>query len=169
MGILESPYLVIPFMPGEDFLDLDGIKRVSEKINTANQVARENGFSLGYHNHWWEAEYLIDGVPSYEVMLEHLDADVFFQVDTYWMKVGGLDVSDVLRKLRNRSPLIHVKDGPGNKEEPMTAVGKGIMDWKAIIPPHIDVTEWFIVEMDRCATDILEAVADSYTYLSELN
>jgi len=63
--------------------------------------------------------------------------------------------------------LLHLKDGPGNKEEPMTAVGGGIMDWPAVIGAAADTTEWVIVELDSCATDMTEAVAESYRYLTE--
>ena len=48
----------------------------------------------------------------------------------------------------------------------MTAVGEGKMDW----PPIMDAMEeaavhWQIVELDRCASDMLEAVRGSYDYL----
>ena len=47
----------------------------------------------------------------------------------------------------------------------MTAVGEGKMDVPAIVAAGEGSTEWLIVELDRCATDMMEAVEKSYTYL----
>jgi sugar phosphate isomerase/epimerase len=88
-------------------------------------------------------------------------------VDTYWVKVAGHDPAAVLRQLGNRAPLLHIKDGPADgTQSAMTAVGAGVLDWQAIIPAG-SAAEWLIVELDRCDTDMLQAVADSYTYLTQ--
>jgi hypothetical protein len=47
----------------------------------------------------------------------------------------------------------------------MTAVGEGVMDFPGIIQAGEGSTEWLIVELDRCATDMMEAVEKSYKYL----
>jgi len=39
------------------------------------------------------------------------------------------------------------------------------MDFTAITKAGGENTEWMIVEMDSCATDMLEAVQKSYNYL----
>jgi hypothetical protein len=49
----------------------------------------------------------------------------------------------------------------------MTAVGDGVMDWPSVIQAGQGRAEWLIVELDRCATDMLEAVSRSYTYLTQ--
>ena len=51
--------------------------------------------------------------------------------------------------------------------KPHTAVGAGKMDIPAIVAATNEaVLEWVIVEMDTCAGDVWQAVADSYTYLT---
>jgi sugar phosphate isomerase/epimerase len=50
----------------------------------------------------------------------------------------------------------------------MVALGDGKMDFKKVIPAGEPYTEWLIVELDRCAGDMMEAVARSHTYLSNL-
>jgi hypothetical protein len=50
-------------------------------------------------------------------------------------------------------------------DAPMTAVGDGIVDVPAIVAAGEGATEWLIVEPDRCATDMLEAMAKSYRYM----
>jgi sugar phosphate isomerase/epimerase len=65
-----------------------------------------------------------------------------------------------------RAPLLHLKDGPVSKDLPMTAVGKGKLDWKSIVAAGDGNSEWLIVELDSCATDMMEAVKDSYQYVT---
>jgi sugar phosphate isomerase/epimerase len=73
---------------------------------------------------------------------------------------------NVLTEMGRRVTLLHVKDGPADTPKTdMTAVGQGRMDYETIIPAAT-ATEWLIVELDRCATDMLTAIQDSYTYLT---
>ena len=45
------------------------------------------------------------------------------------------------------------------------AVGKGVIDVPAIVKAGEGHTEWLIVGLDQCATDMLTAVARSCEYL----
>jgi sugar phosphate isomerase/epimerase len=157
--------LVIPWRPVEDFETMDSIKKTCDVLNEAAAVATANGLELGYHNHWWEC-YSVDGRPAYQIMLEHLDPNIFFEVDTYWAQTAGVDPVAMLNDLGPRATLLHVKDGPTTIEDPMLAVGQGNMDYRAIInaAQHVD---WLIVELDRCATDMMTAVIESFDYLTK--
>ena len=44
---------------------------------------------------------------------------------------------------------------------------QGIQDFPAIVSAAKGDTEWMIVELDNCATDMMTAVQESYTYLVE--
>lgn len=163
MAALGCRYLICPWLPPEEFKTLDGIKSVCDRLNEADGIARDNGLTLFYHNHWWE--YLsVEGHYAYQVMLDRLNPTVKFEVDTYWVQTAGLDPAAVLRELGDRAPLLHIKDGPAQQEPPMVAVGDGVMDWAAVM--EAARAEWLIVELDRCATDMLEAVTKSYAYLT---
>jgi sugar phosphate isomerase/epimerase len=74
----------------------------------------------------------------------------------------------VVAEFAARAPILHFKDGPARKDEPMTAVGDGLLDFPAILRASAGVAAWLVVEMDACATDMLTAVARSYDYLSQL-
>jgi hypothetical protein len=65
--------------------------------------------------------------------------------------------------------LLHIKDGPAVQGEPMVAAGEGSMDFPAIAQAAGGATEWMIVELDACATDMLEAVEKSRRYLIQHN
>jgi hypothetical protein len=47
----------------------------------------------------------------------------------------------------------------------MTAAGDGKVNFPAIVEAAGPNTRWMIVELDRCATDMFEAVVRSYKYL----
>ena len=102
-----------------DFDTPDKIKATCELFNQANAVVCENGMAFGIHNHWWEYTQ-VEGRYVYEVMLEHLDPAIFFEIDTYWVNTAGVNSVDVVKKLSARVPLLHIKDGPCVKDEPMT-------------------------------------------------
>ncbi|MCY4526981.1 MAG: sugar phosphate isomerase/epimerase [Anaerolineaceae bacterium] len=134
-------------------------------INRSAADAAAAGMQLGYHNHWWEFDTLVDGRPVWRHMLDQLEKNVFFQIDTYWAQVGGADVVSVLTELGARNQLLHVKDGPADDPlADMVAVGSGVMDWSSIFA--VSDVDWIVVELDRCATDMLQAVRDSCAWLT---
>ncbi|MCC6803299.1 MAG: sugar phosphate isomerase/epimerase [Anaerolineae bacterium] len=165
--ILGCQYLVVPWIAPDEFKTVESTIAVCNRLNEANQVARDAGLTLVYHNHWFEFEPLGDTRP-YKVMAEHLDPTIAFEIDTYWAQVSGCDPVAVIDELGTRVPLLHIKDGPADgRESPMVAVGEGVMDVPAIVAAGKHA-EWLIVELDRCATDMLEAVRTSYGNLEQI-
>ncbi len=155
-------YLVSGRGPDE-FSTLDAIKRSCELFNEANQIATDNGYVFAIHNHWWE--FLpVEGRYVYQIMLELLDPTIQFEIDVYWVQTAGPDPASVIRALGERVPLLHIKDGPAVQDEPMVAVGEGKVDIPGVVRAG-SAAEWLIVELDRCATDMLEAVEKSARYL----
>ena len=164
MAALECPHLVSPSVDRDYYTSEDKMKALAEIFNQAAAVATENGMKFSIHNH--EFEYaVVDGVPAIYTLQKYLDPTVNFQVDTYWVQVAGQDPLAVVAGYGERAPLLHIKDGPATKEADMTALGEGIIDVPGIIKAGEPHTEWLIVELDRCATDMLEALEKSYQYL----
>jgi sugar phosphate isomerase/epimerase len=162
-AIMGCKYLVSGKGP-DDFRTLDQIKRTCDLFNQAHATAAESGLVFGVHNHWWE--YLqVEGRYVYQVMLEHLDPGVVFQIDTYWVQTAGPDPAQVVQEFGSRAPLLHIKDGPAVKDEPMLPIGDGVMDFSSIVKAAAGAVEWMIVELDRCDMDMIEAVDKSYQYL----
>jgi sugar phosphate isomerase/epimerase len=164
LAALGCTRLICPWMPPERFASLRGIRQVCDELNAANAVARGHGLTLSYHNHWAECA-LVDGRRVYEILLDYLAPDIFFEVDTYWAQTAGVDPAALVRQLGTRAPLLHIKDGPCSLDAPMTAVGDGSVAVPGIVAAGAGATEWLIVEIDRCATDMFEAVAKSYRYM----
>lgn len=148
----------------DDFNSIDSIKALCARWNEAAEVADEFDLELGLHNHWWEFSQL-EGRMAFDVLMENLDERIFFQIDTYWVNTGGGDASKIVEKLGERAPLLHMKDGPCMQDSDMVAVGDGEMDFSQIVEASHGTSDWLIVELDRCETDIMEAVEKSYNYL----
>ena len=164
ISTLGCKRLIQAWQPPELFQSVDGIRRVCDSLNEASAVAEANGFQVGYHNHWFEFE-LLDNRTAFDVMLGHLDPRVFLEVDVYWVRTAGRNPVEVVRRLGSRAPLLHIKDGPCQIDAPMTALGEGLVDIPDVVAAGTGETEWLIVELDRCATDMVEAVSKSYQYL----
>ena len=159
---LGYKHLVSGFGP-DDFKTPETIKAAADKINQAVDCFGPKGFSISIHNHWWE----FDG-PNKGDLLYRLAPKACPQLDIYWVTVGGADPVKVVKKYAKRLKLLHLKDGPATKEnsQPMTAVGKGNVKTEAVIKAAEKTPiEYLIVELDSCATDMIEAVRDSYTFL----
>jgi sugar phosphate isomerase/epimerase len=168
VAALGCKYLVCPWLdPQMYFQNEDGVKRACELINIGNQIGRANGLVVGYHNHDFEYSKMPGSEQRpIDIMLKELDRNVFMEVDTYWVQVAGIDPVEVVKSLGKSAPLLHIKDGPADsRESAMVAVGDGVMDVPAIIKANRQ--EWAIVELDRCATDMLKAVEKSAHYMIE--
>ena len=162
---LGAEYIVSGKGP-DDFKTVDDIKKVAELFSEASANAAKHGIRIGYHNHYWEMD-IVDGAPGYRIFMENTPDDVKMEIDTYWVKVGGLDPVEVIKEAGERAPLIHMKDGDIEPRAPMKAVGSGAMDF----PPIVEAAEFaelLVVELDACATDMLEAVKKSYDYITSI-
>ena len=159
---------VIACVVQDRFKTLDDIKAVADELQSGAELLAPHGMRMAYHNHWWEFDEL-DGRLKYDILLD-LAPDVLCEIDVYWASnFGKIDVPAVVASYAARLPLLHVKDGllVPDPEAPHTAVGAGKVDIPAAIgAADPAVLEWLIVELDRCATDIVQAVRDSYQYLA---
>ena len=165
VAALGCSHIVCPALPPASYASLEAIRRACDTLNEAYAVAAANGLQFSFHNHWWEFQP-VEGRYPYQVMLENLDPGVLFEVDTYWVKTAGLDPIAIIKELGPRAPLLHIKDGPTLLDEPMVAVGDGLMDIPGVVAAGGDHTQWLIVELDRSDNVMMEEVAKSYHYLT---
>jgi sugar phosphate isomerase/epimerase len=82
------------------------------------------------------------------------------EVDVYWVQYGGGDPSEWIRKLAGRVPLVHMKDlGMVEGKQWTMEVGEGNMNFREILSACRDSSvEWFVVELDDCIRDSLDAL-----------
>lgn len=150
-----------------DCQTLAGVVGCCERFAQAHATLSDKGLRFGLHNHWWEYEP-VGGIYPYQMFLERLPHDVFFEVDVYWVQTAAIDPIEVLREMAGRARLLHVKDGPALVGEPMVPAGQGTLDIAGILRANAANSEALIVEFDACATPIWEAVESSREYLVSL-
>lgn len=153
----------------DDFKDAAALAATIEATQTYLDALKPHGMTLFLHNHYWEFNR-IDGRIAYH-QLQDAVPEVEFELDTYWAaNFGRCDPAEELARVADRTPLLHIKDGPLVADQAHVAVGQGKMNIQAIFDnASSDVLEWAIVELDHCDTDMMTAVADSYTYLTTHN
>jgi len=156
--------VIVPWASPERFADADAVAELARELNEGAARAAGLGLRFGYHNHDFELA-MVGGRTGLEALADALDPAVLLEVDTYWAAVGGQDVPKLLGRLGDRVRYLHVKDGPVTKDDPMTAVGGGRMPVAEILAA-CPSAEWHVVELDRCATDVLTAVRDSLSWLT---
>ena len=168
LGELGLSRAIGGFMP-EDFEDLDAVRRTAETCQGLIDQLGPQGLELAIHNHWWEFK-LMDGRPAMHHLTEMVP-DLRYELDTYWAaNFGACDPAAELSRIADKAPLLHIKDGPLEKKEPMVAVGQGKVDVQSVInAADPNTVEWLVVELDACATDMMTAVRESYEYLTSNN
>ena len=161
-------YVVVPWIPQEKRMTLDGWKNVASVFNRAAQMAKDAGLQFAYHNHDFEFPKM-DGQVPYDVLLQSTDAKlVQLEIDLYWITKGGQDPLTYFARWPGRIPLVHVKDGGAAPEYKMADVGQGKIDWKRIFAKRDQAgIKHFFVEHDQ-PPQPFDDIATSYNYLKGL-
>jgi len=106
----------------ERYASSEGLKAIENEFVQCAEFASKHGKEFGLHNHWWEfREVASQSETPFEQLLHRLPKEIFFELDTYWIKVAGKDPAAMIQKWDNRVKLLHIKDGPAIQDEPMTA------------------------------------------------
>jgi len=103
-------HLVIPYLHGDSRKTSDDYKRLAERCNVGAALAAEAGITLAYHNHQFEFQPLADGKTGYEVFMDEFSPGMKFELDVFWVKVGGLDPVALLGEMKGRVSQVHLKD-----------------------------------------------------------
>jgi len=148
-----------------EFKDMDAIKKTAELVNSVSDALAKHNLKLFIHNHYWEFA-LVDGKLAYDHFAA-LCPDVLFEIDAYWSSnFQANDPAEMVKKFKKRTAFLHIKDGPLEKDKSMLALGTGKMDIpKVVAAADPKVLRWIIVELDKCDTDMKEAIAKSYSYM----
>lgn len=166
VALTPAETLIVPWLsPQVYYQSVDGVEQAIDILNESYVAAERAGLRLAYHNHDFEFN-TVGRYNAFDTLLANIHPNILFELDVYWAQVGGKDPAALVKQLGERAPLLHIKDGPATgTEAPMVAVGQGAVDIPAVIEAGAEHTEWLIVELDECATDMLTAVRESYNYL----
>ena len=118
--------------------DADGWTRAAKLLSAAGAKAAPLGLRVGYHNH--DREFKKHGALSaLEILIKESDAaTVDFQLDCYWAFKGGTDPLAFLKAHKDRIAHLHLKDAAAEAPNRQVDLGKGTIDWKALISTGIE-------------------------------
>jgi sugar phosphate isomerase/epimerase len=159
--------VIDPFIPADRWQSAEDVQATAAQLNEAAKRGAEYGVRVGYHNHQWELESIIEGRTALEYFADLLDPELVLEVDTYWVAVGGQDPVDILTKLGDRVKFIHIKDGPLTTDtKAQLPAGKGKVAVLDVIAAAKSL-EAGVVEFDDYDGDIFDGIAQSLKFLQE--
>ena len=135
-------HLVIPYLADKNRKTLDDYKLLCERCNKAAEQSKAAGIQLSYHNHAFEFKPMEGGKTGYDVMIESFSPDMHFEVDVFWIQVGGKDPVELVRSLKGRVSQLHLKDLSEDAETPnfghipktaFEELGDGVISMEPII------------------------------------
>ena len=154
-------YIVQPSMDSKGYGSIEDLKRFCDYFNAVGEKCNDKGIRFGYHNHDKEFEE-VDGVVRYDYMLQNTDPKkVMFQLDLYWIMVGGKDAVTYFKNYPKRFEMWHVKDKKELGES-------GMMDFEPIFAAkRKSGAKHIIVEVEEYNYTPLVSVQKSLEYLLE--
>lgn len=135
-----------------------------DEWNAMGAKAKAAGIKLYTHTHSQEWGFTTDtNRRVYDLYLQHLDpSSVYFEMDVYWAYVGkhlypGFEPIDYVKRAPRRFPLLHLKDGKINPNNPngydIIEFGAGDIDYTAFLAQLRDRGSRFgMFEQDNAAT-----------------
>lgn len=149
-----------------------------KEFGKLGKALREAGIQLLYHNHGYEFEKS-NGDLALDVLYNSLDPeDVKAEIDCGFATYHGVDPAKLIKKYRDRVPVLHLKDfefGKGVEGDFSTfacPVGEGALDLPAILAAgEFSGTKLLVVEQDSASwegLDTLECAKRSATNLRKI-
>lgn len=171
-------HLVIPYLQDSNRKNLDDYKKVAANANKAAAMAKKVGIQLSYHNHNFEFEPKDGGKRGLDVFIDEFSPEMQFEIDVFWVKAGGVDPVELIKKLKGRISQLHLKDlkdglklpsyTTGLPKEAFQELGNGIISIEPILvaAKACGVVHCH-VEQDQ-SPDALASIKKSIAYLRTL-
>lgn len=165
---LQNRYIVCPWIPSDRRKDKSDWLTIAELFNSIGEKCTRSGLTFCYHNHSFEFQKFGDEC-ALDLLFGATDANfVKFEPDTYWIKHGGLDPAEYIKRYAGRCPLIHLKDMADDEKRSFAEIGRGILDWDTIFEAaEAAGAEWYIVEQDTCPGPPIESARSSFENLTK--
>lgn len=170
-------HLVIPYLADKNRQSLDDYRKVAGHANKAAVLAKKAGLQLAYHNHAFEFQPRDGGKTGFDILMAEFGADMKFELDVFWVQVGGVDPVALLKKLSGRVSQVHLKDlKPGMKlpefgsvpADAFQELGDGVIPMEPILAASKAAgVKHCHVEQDQ-SPDALASIRQSIAYLRRL-
>jgi sugar phosphate isomerase/epimerase len=170
-------HLVIPYLADKDRKTLDDYKRISAHSNKAAALTKKAGIQLSYHNHAFEFQPREGGKTGFDIFMAEFGPDMQFELDIFWVKVGGVEPVDLIKKLSGRVAQVHLKDLKAGMTLPnfgsvpndaFKELGNGIIPMEPImVAAKAAGVKHCHVEQDQ-SPDPIASIRESIAYLKRL-
>jgi sugar phosphate isomerase/epimerase len=147
-----------------------GFKRFAEEANQIGERLHGAGLTFSYHNHSFEFVRFGDRT-GLDIIYEESDPRYLqAEIDTYWVQHGGADPAEWCRRMKNRMPVVHLKDMViVDGQQVMAEIGEGNLNWDAVLEACQEAeVEWYAIEQDICRRDPFESLRISYENLKAM-
>lgn len=154
-------------------------QRTAERCNKAAEKCQAAGLTLCYHNHSFEFAPLQDKTTGFDVFIREFDTkNMKFELDVFWVAIGGWNPLDTLKRLKGRVAQVHLKDLLTGSQtetdegkvpaEAFKEVGEGCIDMKQVIAIASDIgVDLCHVEQDQSPAP-LQSIERSVQNLKKL-
>lgn len=166
-------YLICPWKGPQK--DIDAFKKFADEFNQKGEICKKNGIKFAYHNHDYSFVDM-NGEMGQDVMMKNTEANlVDFELDMYWVVVGGHDIETWLKKYPKRFRLCHVKDrkkgATTSEKDASVVVGTGSIDYPKILKTaKKEGMEYYIIEQENWeGTTPMQAAQSNAAYMKSLS
>jgi sugar phosphate isomerase/epimerase len=153
--ILGVRYVVVPSLPAS-LRTVAGYRRAAAAFGGWGEQCRSAGLKFLFHNH--NVDFVtVDGKVLYDILLDETDQRfVNFELDLYWIIVGGYDPVPYFERYPGRFPVFHVKDRAANGS--FEDLGRGNIDFPRIFARYAQsgIRE-YVVEHDQPPSPLVTA------------
>lgn len=166
---IGNDVLVVPWLDAADRpKDAAGWTALGKELGAMATTLKTDGMTLAYHNHDFELVDF-DGKTGLELLFDAAGPALKTELDLAWVARAGKDPAAMLATFGGRVFAVHAKDnapeGQAKDEGGFATLGRGVLDWKTILPAaQAAGVQWYIVEHDN-PTDPAAVVRDGAAYL----
>jgi sugar phosphate isomerase/epimerase len=166
---LETPLLVVPFVPAERRpQDRAGWQALGKHLAGIATRCHKAGFDVAYHNHDFE---LVDvgGQLALDVLLEA--SQLGLELDLGWVARAGHHPLENLRHYADTCVRLHVKDvavaGENTDEDGWADVGAGVLTWGEILAEAKQLELAYLIVEHDLPKDPVATIQNSATFLRD--
>ncbi len=157
----------------QEFFNLNESEWVefAKEISTKIKIFKDNGLTLGYHNHSFEFNKLPSGKYPMEIILDE-NQNLKFEIDLGWATAGKANPVEWIDKYKDQIIACHLKDFYKNDDmlnhANQSAIGDGFINWKELLNKiHNTPCEVIAIEHDD-PKDYKEYINKSLENLSKI-
>ena len=136
-----------------EFRTPEGYVEFAKRASKVAEKLLDNGMHFIYHNHAFEFERFEScGKTGLELLMENCSPAVQFELDLFWVQMGGGNPLDWIEKVRGRMEVVHFKEMNGSAQNRgvIAPIGKGNMNWAAIMKACDDIgVKYAMIEQDN--------------------